>query len=290
MKELTIIICSKKGNIDQRLFKNIKETVGCEYELIIINNFENKHSIFEAYNIGLEKSKTAFAVFIHEDILFHSKKWGSLIINYFQMNKNLGLIGVAGSKVRSDVPSAWWDNPKRFLFQNIIHCYPNGEVKHEMKGFSRKDQVEEVSVIDGVFIAMRKDENLKFNDRLTGFHNYDQSISIDFLNKGYKVWVTNEVLIEHFSLGKIDKAWIRSTLDFNKVYRKSLPKEAQEAVITKKDKIYILERFLNNCKNKTIEKDFFWIWMRYLILNPKSKFNKKMVAFYIGKLKLKVIK
>lgn len=275
MKELSIIICSRKGNIDENLFGNIEETIGCEYELIVINNLENKLSIFEAYNLGLQRSKAAYAVFMHEDILFSCKEWGLKIAKYFQANKRLGLIGVAGSKVRSDVPSAWWDNPKRFLFQNIIHFYPNGEIRHEVKGFSRKDQVEEVSVIDGVFIAMRKDEKIKFNDRLSGFHNYDQSISMDFLTEGYKVWVTNEILIGHFSLGKINEDWIRSTLEFNKIYKKRLPKETKDAILTKKDKIYILERFLNNSRNKKIGIKTFPYWVRYLILNPRSIFKKK---------------
>lgn len=286
MKELSIIICSKKGDIDQSLISNLKETIGCKYELIIINNRKNELSVFEAYNLGLERSINPIVVFMHEDILFHSKEWGSLIIKYFQANKNIGLLGVAGSKIRSKIPSAWWDNPKRYLFQNIIHHYPDGAIKHEIKGFRRNDRFEKVSVIDGVFMAMRKDKNLRFNRRLVGFHNYDQSISIDFLNKGYEVWATNEILIEHFSLGNIDKAWIRSTLYFNKIYNNKLPRMTKDAGITKKDKIYILERFLNNCVNQNIRKESFCYWMRYLTLNPKSMLNKKMFMFYFHKIKV----
>jgi hypothetical protein len=34
-----------------------KLTIGCEYELIIIDNSENKYSIYEAYNLGIERYK-----------------------------------------------------------------------------------------------------------------------------------------------------------------------------------------------------------------------------------------
>ena len=59
-------------------------------------------------------------------------------------------------------------------------------------------------VIDGVFMGMRKIPGIKFGERISGFHNYDQSILPLYRIKGYKVMVTNEILLEHFSSGTKD--------------------------------------------------------------------------------------
>ena len=43
---ISIIICSRTERINYDLSENIKKSVGCDYELIIIDNSENKYSIF----------------------------------------------------------------------------------------------------------------------------------------------------------------------------------------------------------------------------------------------------
>jgi glycosyltransferase involved in cell wall biosynthesis len=70
---ISIIICSRNLGIDPKLSTNITSTIGCEYELIVIDNSQNKYSIFQAYNIGIEKSTSEIICFVHEDVLFHSK-------------------------------------------------------------------------------------------------------------------------------------------------------------------------------------------------------------------------
>jgi len=108
---ISIIICSRKSIIDVRLSENLNDTIGCEYELIIIDNSENKYSIFEAYNLGIQRSTGNYLCFIHDDILFHTLVWGNVIKSIFQSDLNIGLIGVAGAKLKTKMPSGYWNCP-----------------------------------------------------------------------------------------------------------------------------------------------------------------------------------
>jgi hypothetical protein len=56
--------------------------------LIVIDNSENAYSILEAYNLGIEISKGDFLCLIHDDVLFHTKNWGSIVQDVFEQNKN----------------------------------------------------------------------------------------------------------------------------------------------------------------------------------------------------------
>lgn len=121
---ISIIICSKKNTITTTLQENIQETVGIDYELIIIDNSKNSYSIFEAYNKGSSLAKFPFLCFVHEDVLFHTKNWGKLAINHLKV-PNTGIIGMAGSQYLLNIPSSW------FNAKPILETLSNRVIKME---------------------------------------------------------------------------------------------------------------------------------------------------------------
>ena len=54
---ISIIICSRKANVPKELKENIASTIGCEYELCVIDNSRNEYNIFSAYNEGIRRAK-----------------------------------------------------------------------------------------------------------------------------------------------------------------------------------------------------------------------------------------
>lgn len=273
---ISIVICSKNSILDKKVLTNIKSTVGIAHELLIIDNSKKNYSIFEAYNLGIQQSTSSYLVFLHDDVFIHTNNWGQIILDIFSHNKNLGLVGIAGSKIKTNVPSTWWDNRPEYLFQNILHYDTNNKLKHEIWGFEKNSSLEEVVVIDGVFMAMKKDPRLKFNERLIGFHNYDQSICMDFKSKGYQICVTNEILVEHLSRGKIDSSWIDSTLKFHRIYKSFLP-QFVDTPPTKNDRIFTLFRFFSHCIGTGHKKLAFRFWIKNLWIAPFSKENRKIL-------------
>ncbi|RZL34369.1 MAG: glycosyltransferase, partial [Pedobacter sp.] len=103
---ISIIICSRTTTISDKQKNNIAATVGFEHEIIAIDNSKNELSIFEAYNIGILKSKGDIFCFMHDDIFFHTQDWGKNVYHHFS-NDQVGAIGVAGSPYATKMPGSW---------------------------------------------------------------------------------------------------------------------------------------------------------------------------------------
>lgn len=272
---ISIIICSRTSEISTSLSQNIEKTIGCAYELIVIDNSENKYSIFEAYNLGIQKSKGDFWCFMHDDILIHTSNWGLELIEVFKSDNKIGLIGVAGAKVKTRMPSAWWDCPED---QKIIHIkqHINNETVENWKQGWNENSIENVVVIDGVFMVGKKDNRIVFDERLKGFHNYDLCLSLLYIQNNYKVVVTQNVLIEHFSLGTINKTWFESTLQFDNLFKRFLPLKLESSLSAKELKIQEFKngmRFCTNLVQNNLKGKAIRYWLRLFFLKPISKFH-----------------
>lgn len=271
---ISIIICSRTSVISDNLLDNILLTIGADHELIVIDNSENKYSIFEAYNIGINKSKGEIVCFIHDDINFLTLNWGGILIEIFNENKKVGLIGVAGAKSKTKMPSAWWNCGDKDLYMNINQYLANGNKEYWYKGFD-KSTIEEVVVIDGVFMAARKDNSISFNTKLTGFHNYDLNLSFEYLKKGYIVVVTNNILLDHFSIGVLNESWYKSALQIHKLYNDFLPlnKSNNSYSSLKSYEFNNGVKFISNLLKFKLRKEAFRLWIKLFLIKPVSKFH-----------------
>jgi glycosyltransferase involved in cell wall biosynthesis len=272
--------------------------VGCNYELIVIDNTENQYSIFEAYNLGIEKSKGDYLCFVHDDILFHTQDWGTIIEGIFDNDKQIGLIGIAGAKSKTKMPSLWWSCPKEDKVASIIQHIPDRETERWNSGFEKESLVE-VVVVDGVFMVLRSESRLRFSTEMTGFHNYDLNLSIECKKAGYTILATNEILIEHFSLGTIKDEWMESSYEFYKLYKNSLPLNFEKNKRNKKQEIANALWFINECLKFQKYKMALAVWGKLFYLNPfllfhvvywknniKSNFN--LIHFKVKNEKLKM--
>lgn len=269
---ISIIICSRTKTINSILSENINNTIGCDYELIVIDNSANKYSIFEAYNIGIEKSTNNYLCFIHDDIIFHSKDWGNTINNLFRNEPQIGLIGIAGSKFKTKIPSTWWNCPQELKSINIIQHFSNGEIIHQKFGF-KNNSMQEVVTIDGVFMVLRKDLNIIFNSEMNGFHNYDLNLSFECVKKGYKIIVTDEILIEHFSTGTINEAWVDSVFEIHNLYKNILPLSIPANKTNEKFEVANAIRYINRCLKFNRNTKAFFIWKILVFKHPYSRFH-----------------
>lgn len=280
MSGISIIICSRNGSLRKELKSNINNTVGSQFELIVIDNSQNSKSIFEAYNLGLKSALFPYVLFLHDDVEFHTLNWGQILISFFSNYPEAGLLGVAGSKIKTQMPSGWWETSEENLYVNIRQHYRKERISNDVLGF-HNDSFEEVAVVDGVFMALRKDDRISFNENLEGFHHYDTSLSVDLKNLGYKVFVTNQILIEHFSTGMIDSTWVKSTHRFHKEYSNCLPIGAGLDV-RQEDEEYSLLSFIYTClstEQKLLALQWFLIYLR---IKPLSKHNKRILRLFFS--------
>lgn len=273
---ISVIICSRSQFSNDKKI-NIEETIGVNYEIILIDNSENSYSIFEAYNIGIKKSKGDYLCFMHDDVFMHSNNWGVILQNIFNKDPQIGLIGVAGSRVKSKMPSAWWDCKEEEFQINIIQHYKNEDKRKLDFGFKENSCVE-VAAIDGVFMVMKKQNNISFNEKLSGFHNYDLNLSFEHFKKGLKVVVTNEILLEHFSIGKLNKSWYKSTYKIHQLYSDILP--IYKTYSSQKNKQLEYKNGTDFIYNAIQMKQFiiaFKSWLLFFFTFPFSIYHFKLI-------------
>ena len=224
---ISIIICSKSVDISSVLRENIQKTIGVPHEIIVLDNSNAKYSIFEAYNYGVDKAVFELCCFVHEDVLFHTMNWGVNLISYFD-KPDVGLVGLAGSFYLLNVPSPWF-KAKPFV-KSLIQSDSENKVR---KTYSTVKKEQEVLCVDGFCFFVRKKmfERVRFDTKtFDGFHFYDLDICLQIRNCGYKIFVVSDVLVEHFSGGSLNRAWVESALCFYDKWNKYYPLQIDSSV------------------------------------------------------------
>ncbi len=278
---ISIIICSKEPNRVKVLSENILSTIGVENEIVVIDNSSNKYSIFQAYNEGVDRTSGEILCFLHEDVKLHTANWGKTLLELFSRHKGVGLIGVAGSKIKTSSPSAWWNCPQPYRVVNILQHIDEETKDHWNYGFNKAE--EEVVAVDGVFMAARKDPEIRFNEKLTGFHNYDLSLCLDYLKAGYTLMVTSNILIEHYSMGKLDRSWYESSLRLHSLYKAELPKRTGEIPEDAAGRLEFSNHviFITGLFEKGMKQQAFTEWLGLLGKKPVAREHYKILKLFL---------
>ncbi len=266
---ISIIVCSKDKGLLHNLEKNIAATINVHYEVINVDNSQNKYSICEAYNIGGEKAKHDILCFIHEDIIINTPNWGNKLLQYFEKNTAIGVIGFAGSNYKSIIPSPWYAAGSSAIRSNIFQINNNTEV-HDLVN-PENETISEVVVLDGVWLAVKKDifNKVLFNEELLkGFHGYDLDFSIRASNH-CKLAVIYDVDIIHTSTGSFDSKWLEAQLKVDSFLCKKYGKpyyatnKIKNELQKKLDKNVFKTTFKNICKQPNISIKSIKNWLHY---------------------------
>jgi hypothetical protein len=216
---LSIIIASVNKFQLKNISENIAATVGVAYEIIATENSGAKKGICQIYNEGIDKAKYDILCFIHEDIHIKTDGWGNTLVSLFT-DARLGLVGVAGAAYLPISPSSGGGVNSNAVYMNILQSYKfqNKETIHDYLN-PRDEKLSEVAYADGVWLCTTKKvaAEFKFDTKTCpGFHGYDVDFSLAIGTK-YKVAVTFEILINHYSEGNFDRTWMEDIIRvFNK--------------------------------------------------------------------------
>ena len=201
---ISCVICSRRPDIPAELKENITTTIGCEYELVVIDNSRNEYSIFSAYNEGVRRAQGDILCFMHEDILYHTDIWGIKVIKYFEQYPQAGLIGIIGTHFLSKIPSGWWDT--EIGSGHLLQRFYKGDtytIEMDQRGDSTRVPTRVVAV-DGLWMCVQRKifSQVRWDEEtFNGFHAYDLDMSLQVYNAGYEVHILWDILIEHKSYG-----------------------------------------------------------------------------------------
>ncbi len=233
---ISVIICSINNDLAQQVQKNIADTIGVVWESIIIENTLSPKSLTEVYNVGASKAQYDVLLFVHEDVLFQTKNWGAKLLDYFEKDNSLGLIGIAGSKYKSSVPSGWFSGIKALDCCNILHVDSNDQKLPMYFNPVPESPTQDVVVLDGVLLCCKKNvwQQVKFDEIfLKGFHLYDIDFSFRVAQK-FKVIVSFEIDLIHLTEGgNFGDEWVNNTLLWHSKKQSSLPYYTKDVSLQK---------------------------------------------------------
>lgn len=95
-----------------------------------------------------------------------------IIETIFQSDSSIGLLGVAGAKIKTKMPSAWWHCDSQHIRMHLKQHFNNGEIRDWNIG-NQSTPLEEVVAIDVFFMVARKVNGIHFLEELQGFHNFE---------------------------------------------------------------------------------------------------------------------
>lgn len=221
---ISIVICSRGPKFRQTVIQNIAATIGVPHEVVVIDNSANQYGICAAYNEGAARSNYDILCFAHEDITFRSNNWGKTI-SHILRDSSIGAVGIAGGKWLAKVPSSWWGCGRKHLSINLHDQGRNQEYSQYTYSNPENKQLVDVAAVDGMWICSRKDvwRQYPFDEHtFPDFHFYDVDFCANMLSQ-YRVCVTFEVAITHFSRGNFNDSWYVNADRFYRKHAKRLP-------------------------------------------------------------------
>ena len=223
---ISIIICSRHKDISRELYQNINDTIGVDYEVIVIDNSKNEYSICSAYNEGVRRAKYPYLCFMHEDIRYRTSGWGTKVLNHLSDDR-IGIIGnFGGHYIPNFFPVVYVDGPISGNFiqgQRVNGRYITHQVQYD--NFSKGLPIE-TAVVDGMWLCVRKDlfGQIRWDEKtFAGFHCYDIDICMQSHAIGKQVRVVFDVLLEHQSPGNIDMKFYEQLRLWYDKWETSLP-------------------------------------------------------------------
>jgi glycosyltransferase involved in cell wall biosynthesis len=183
-----------------------------------VNNGEKNLS--QVYNEIISESIHDVVVLCHDDIYFDTKNWLKKIIKHFEKTE-YSILGMAGT---THMPSSgmWWENRSKMF--GIVNHESEGRKWESKYSDSLGNDVKEVVVVDGVFIALNRTKiKQNFDESVEGFHMYDINFCFRNFLEGVKIGVITDVRITHKSVGMTNEQWDKNRQIFSEKYKNSLP-------------------------------------------------------------------
>lgn len=203
------------------LIEYFKKSSGNPKYVEVIEKINNgDKSLSEVYNEILSESKSDIVILCHDDIYFDTPAWYSKILRNFEKN-DFGILGVAGTP---NLPQSglWWEERRKML--GIVNHESGGKKWESRYSPNQGNDIREVAIIDGVFIAVHKQRIKKnFIEDFKGFHFYDLPFCVENYLEGVKIGVFTNIRITHKSIGQTNQQWEDNRQIFVEKYKNNLP-------------------------------------------------------------------
>jgi hypothetical protein len=221
---ISFVACSVEEDQLAGLRENLAAAAGVEHELLVHHNRLAGWGLARAYNHLAGQARFPLLCFVHEDVRFPADPpFGPELAAFFASHPEAGVVGFAGSQVKTRSPSGW-ENLAVHTRENVVqHGFPDGaralRVNPAHEAYSR------VTVLDGLALFVQREtwSAHRFDEATCpGFHLYD----LDFTTRvaqAHANYVCHRVLPEHFSMGVPEESWREACERYHRTWAERLP-------------------------------------------------------------------
>lgn len=181
-KKIAFIICVNNIQYYEECVRYIQDLEVPEGYSTDILCIQEADSMTQGYNGGMQASDAKYKIYLHQDTFILNRNFIRDIIQIFEQDKQIGMIGVLGT---DKLPA----NASCYLSWNIgnIVAY-DGRSVVDLYIQKRRQEWTPVEAIDGFIMITQQDIPWR-EDFLDGWDFYDVSQSLEMKRQGYKVVV-----------------------------------------------------------------------------------------------------
>lgn len=186
-KKVSFIVCTNSEFYMQECrfyLDNLIIPEGYEVEVIEV---KGAVSMTSGHNTGMRSSDAKYKVYIHQDVFIRNRNFIQNILELFQSDEKIGLIGLVGTPYMCSGGAMW--NGVRYGGFYKLDEYIEKDLVHSF--FPIKEGYLEMEAVDGLLIATQYDIPWR-EDVFKKWDFYDVSQSFSFLDAGYKVVVPGQ--------------------------------------------------------------------------------------------------
>lgn len=221
---ISFIVSSVRDDQLDALSGNLASTAGVPFQLLVHRNGGTRWGLARVYNHLAAQAIHPILCFLHEDVRFPAEPaFGRELVAFFSGHPGAGVVGFAGSQVKTRASSGW-ENLAEFTRENVVqHGFPDGP--RALRVNPEREAYSQVTVLDGLALFLRKETwNFHRFDEATcpGFHVYD----LEFTTRVAKTlanYVCHVVLPEHFSMGAPGDSWREENEAYHRTWSDRLP-------------------------------------------------------------------
>lgn len=185
-KKICFIICSNDQDyLEECIFYINQLEIPLGYKVDIIS-VHDAVCMTGGYNEGMCATDAKYKIYLHQDVFILYKGFLKSILDIFQSDSSIGMIGMVGAPKMPVGAVMWYGHREGEL-------YEVNDIKDEYQSYQYKleDGLHEVEAVDGLLMATCIDIPWR-EDLFDGWDFYDVSQSFEFIKAGYRVVVPEQ--------------------------------------------------------------------------------------------------
>lgn len=186
-RKFCFIICTNNEDYLEECFFYISHLEIPEGYFVDVVSILEAESMAGAYNEAMRTSDARYKIYLHQDVFILYKGFLQAVLDIFQSDSAIGMIGMVGTPKMSAGGVMWFGRREGML-------YGVNDIKADYQTYQYciRDGLYEVEAIDGLLMITCADI-LWREDKFDGWDFYDVSQSFEFRKKGLKVVVPEQL-------------------------------------------------------------------------------------------------